>query len=264
MIREEIWNGEKWLIVTNDEVVLRENSHAVLRGNSHAELWGNSHAELWENSHAVLRGNSHAELWENSHAVLRGNSHAELWGNSHAELWENSHAVLRGNSHAELWENSHAVLRDYACGVKREKTVKIKRGKRATIIIPNYPSKMTEWAVLKGIKVNKGKIRLWKAANKNGNDFYTGKISYLREAVAPDWNPKHKGECGCGLHLADSPGAARLFVHHGDEFRLFEVEANIKDCICFPGNPQYPMKIRARACKFVKEYSPDYVEPWED
>ncbi len=227
MITEEIRNGEKWMIVINDKVILRGNSHAV----------------LWENSHAVLRGNSHAVLWGNSHAVLRGNSHA----------------VLRENSHAELWGNSHAVLRDFSVVHKKSKTVKINKGKKTTVIIPNYPSKIIDWAKMKNIKIKNGKILLWKVITKNGMDFCTNKISYLEEPMAPDWDSKYSEECGKGLHLADSPSGARHFVF-GKEFRLIQVSANVKDCVCFPGNPQYPMKIRARACKFVKEFPPDYIE----
>ena len=212
--------GEWVKIEAGDFWVLRENSHAVLR----------------ENSHAVLRENSHAELW--------GNSHAELWGNSHAELWENSHAVLRGNSHAELW--------DFSVGHQLSKLSKIKKGSHSTVITPNYPKNIRDWAKLKGLKIHKNTINLFKVLRLDGTDFHSRRINYLTDAVAPDWDKKFKGECGYGLHLADSPGGAKNFLQDRNNYLLIEVNALIKDCICFGGQPDYPIKLRARACRFVR------------
>ena len=181
---------------------------------------------------AVLRGNSHAELWENSHAVLRGNSHAELWGNSHAELW------------------------DFSVAHKLSGSVKIKKGICAVVIIPDYPSDIKKWCAMKGIKIKNNRIRLWKCTNKTGHDFYTGNILYdtKKEIICPDWEDHYEKECGFGLHLADSQQAALYFAKGRPESRLFEVSANIADCKCFGGNPAYPMKIRAKKCRMVKEY----------
>jgi hypothetical protein len=247
----ELKNGESNFAVIGFTAILWGNSHAVLWENSHAELWGNSHAELWGNSHAVLRENSHAELWGNSHAELWGNSHAELWGNSHAELW--------GNSHAELRENSHAVLRDFGFVHLIHDTATVRKiSPRSHVVKVKYPSTMTEWCKLKGIAIKNGRIKLWKSVNKNGKDFYSDTILYdtKKEIVDPLWDKYYNGECGKGLHLADDPSAARIFAKEG--FRLFQVSAAIKDCKCFGGNPNCPMKIRARACRMVKEYPSDY------
>ena len=232
--------GEREFNVIGFVVVLRESSHAELRESSHAELWGSSHAVLWESSHAVLR--------ESSHAVLRESSHAELWESSHAELWESSHAVLR--------ESSHAVLRDFSVAHKLSETVKIKKSVCSVVITPKYPDNMKDWCALKGIKIKNNRIKLWKCTDKNGNDFYTGKINYNKksEIICPDWKEHYKKECGYGLHLADSPRSALFFCSNKGTARLFEVSANINDCKCFGENPDYPMKIRAKKCRMVKEY----------
>jgi hypothetical protein len=207
-----------------------------------------------ESSHAVLRESSHAELMGSSHAVLRESSHAELRESSHAVLWGSSHAELMGSSHAVLWEFSCAhILRDTA-------TVKILSPKAKTINIV-YPKSVKAWCALKGIKIKNGRIVLWKAVDENGMDFYSGTINYdcAGEIIDPKWDAKYTGECGFGLHLADSPSAAKIFVNN-KLFRLFSVSAAIKDCRCFPGNPDFPMKLRARACRKVKEYPCDYNE----
>ena len=187
--------------------------------------------------------------------ILEGNDYAELRENSHAELRENSHAELRENSHAVLWENSHAVLGDFSVVHQLSKTSKIKKGSKSVIIIPNYPKNIKEWAKLKRLKINKNRINLFKVLRLNGTDIYSGIINYLNDAMAPDWNAKFKKECGYGLHFADSPEGAKRFLkdkNNKNNYLLIEVSANIKDCIPFGGQPQYPMKLRARACKFVR------------
>ena len=233
-------------------VCCKECNFEIYMKDSHAVLRENSHAELWENSHAELRGNSHAVLRENSHAELRENSHAVLWENSHAVLRENSHAVLWGNSHAELRENSHAELRDFSAVHLLSIEAKTTKTKTAHIIKPIYPKSMADWTAMKGIPIKRGKIQLFKATKLDGTDFHTGKINYLKNAVAPDWDVKFKSECGAGLHLADSPEGAKYFLKDRGNYLLLLIEADIKDCKCFPGQPQYPMKIRARTCRFVK------------
>jgi len=187
--------------------------------------------------------------------VLRENAHAELRGNAHAELRGIAHAELRGNAHAVLRENAHAELRDFAVAHVLSKTCKVLAGFSATVIRPHYSKSVTKWAAMKNLPIRKRVIRLWKAVRPDGTDFYTGTISYLADAVAPDWDPTATNECGEALHLADSPSGARYFVssEYRQTFRLVEVEALVKDCRCFPGHPEYPMKLRARACKFVRE-----------
>jgi len=238
---------------------LRGNSHAELRENSHAVLWGNSHAKLWENSHAILYGNSHAVLWGNSHAELRGNSHAELRGNSHAELRGNSHAELWENSHAVLWENSHANAWDFASCYNFTLN-KPNCGKYASIINIKYPDNIKDWCAMKGIKIKKDRIYLWKTVNKDGKDFYSNTILYAtkKEIIDPKWDKDFKDECGAGLHLADCPSSARYFCQGKEGTRLFKVSANINDCRVFGGMPDYPMKLRAKKCRMVKEFPIDY------
>jgi hypothetical protein len=118
---------------------------------------------------------------------------------------------------------------------------------------------------MKGIKPNKGRINLWKCVRPNGTDFRTGTIQYISksEITCPDWQTDLEAECGNGLHLADSPSGARYFVNYDQlkTARLLRVSAKIEDCRCFPGQPNYPMKLRARACRFVKEYPIDYEGP---
>ena len=192
-------------------------------------------------------------------AVLRGSSHAVLWGSSHAELRGYSHAVLWDSSHAELWDSSHAVLWGFSAVHIKSKNAKAqaKSGKAAKINV-SYPKDIKGWCLLQGIQIRKQRIQLWKCVDSDGFDFYSHTINYdtHKEILCPDWNSSSQGECGEGLHLADSPISAILFVpwDKRNEARLFKVSANINDCKCFPGLPLYPEKIRAKKCRKIKEY----------
>ena len=180
-------------------------------------------------------------------AVKKGSFIA--WGSSHVEAW--------GSSHVEAWESSHVEAWDFSSIVKLStSSVIIKSGIKATVIIPEYPQTIEEWAELKGIKIQKGRLCLFKCVRPDGKDFYSGTINYLqknKDIVDPLFDRTHAGECGKGLHLADSPEGAKYFVDREQEYLLLKVSARAADCIPFPGQPSYPMKIRARACRFVRE-----------
>ena len=170
-------------------------------------------------------------------------------------------ANARENSHVEAWENSHVVAWDYSHVYVYSPKAKTRKGSMATVAVINYPKDIRAWCAMKGIKIKSNRIVLWKTTQKDGRDFYTGKVLYdtKTEIVCPDWKDKYGQECGAGLHLADSPSAARSFSGTRNA-RLFKLSANINDCVCFPGTPNYPMKIRVKKCSMVEEYPLDYFE----
>ena len=193
--------------------------------------------------------------------TARGNSSVEAWGNSSVVAWENSSVVAWGNSSVELFDFSIAHLKSTNASISIVST-------KATVIKVDYPCDVGGWCALKGIKIQSDNtIHTWKCVDKNGYDFYTGKILYdsEMEIICPDWDLNLKRECGGGLHLADSPSSARAFVSNDKlkTARLFLVSAKIEDCICVGGLPDYPNKIRARACMKIKEYPIDYKE-WRE
>ena len=180
------------------------------------------------------------------------------------DTWsESSSAVLRESSRAELRESSSAVLRDFSVAHHHGQKVKV-LSNVATAIEVVYPDTIEEWIKLKGLKVRNGAISLWKAVREDGTDFYTGKVKYEigKEVIDPQWSDTFEGECGNALHLSDSPSGARIFVQNEYllTFRLFKVRVKLEDCKVFGGNPQYPMKLRAKKCIPIKEYPRDYEE----
>jgi hypothetical protein len=161
--------------------------------------------------------------------------------------------VCRDNSHAELYDFSHASLRG---GTAK------KVSPRATITKIDYPKSVVAWCTLKGIKPTgkkpNQKIKLWKTVADNYASFKDANVKYEigSTIIAPDWDALYTEECGAGLHLADSPSGAIRFVPRESKFRLLEIEAFVKDCCCIGGDMEYPMKIRARACKVLREVEP--------
>ena len=174
-------------------------------------------------------------------------------GSAHVEAWVSAHVVARDSAHVEAWDcTAIRTLSPYAT---------ITTGPNTTIIREAWPTTPQEWAAAKNLPVKEGSLLLWKAIRPDGTDFRTGTVSYLATAEAPDWEDNYPAECGAGLHLADSPSGARYFVPADarDTFRLFQVRVAITDCAVYTGGkPQYPMKLRARRCEFVREVPRDF------
>jgi len=234
--------GSEWVRVQSGRFVARDSSHVV----------------AWNSSHVVARDSSHVVAWNSSHVEARDSSHVVARNSSHVVARDSSHVVARDSSHVEAW--------DFATVSRQSDNVVATTGPSAVCVRAVYPSSVLDWAAMKGIAVNGKRLRLWKAVSDDGTDFFSGKINYLsQETEAPDWDEKYDRECGAGLHLADSPSGARCFVQDSarDTFRLLEVSVAVDDCSCFPGRPDYPMKLRARACRFEREVARDYEVPHE-
>ena len=204
---------------------------------------------------SVARGNSSVVAWGNSSVEAWGNSSVVAWGNSSVEAWGNSSVVAR--------ENSSVVLFDFSIAHTMSRSIDIDPiSPKATVVDVDYPSDITEWCALKGLTIENGEIKMWKCTRPDGTDFRTGTINYdsNAEIICPDWVNEYHGECGHAIHLADCPSSARSFVNMDNlkTARLFSMKAKLEDCVCFGGLPNYPNKIRVRACRKVAEHPIDY------
>ncbi|MFA4972316.1 MAG: hypothetical protein WC683_06860 [bacterium] len=233
---------------------------------------------------ATWRASAHVVAWASAHVVARGSAYVEAWGSAHVEAWDSAHVVARGSAHVEArdsahveardsahveaWDSAHVVAREFSSVTHFGASVVIKLLGKARTTVVKYPASVSVWAKLKGLAIVRGHMTLWKSTRPDGTDFKTGKCQYGTGivTVAPEWDAQYKDECGKGLHLADSPSAARLFVPEAyrETFRLFRVSAAVKDCRCFPGLPNYPMKLRSLACKGIAEVPRDYIEGESD
>lgn len=147
------------------------------------------------------------------------------------------------------------VAWDFVSISKQSINVTIEAGSKVVTIVPEYPETIEEWCALKGISIKRGRIHLFKCVSLDGKDFHSGTIDYLqknKDIIDPLFDRKFEGECGKGLHLADSPEGARYFAPSDQGYLLLGVSARAADCIPHPGLCGYPMKLRARACRFAK------------
>ena len=239
--------GDSRILVSGSaHVEAWESAHVEARGSAHVAAWGSAHVVAWESAHVEAWESAHVEARESAHVEARGSAHVVARGSAHVEAWESAHVVA--------WESAHVEARDYTSIIKYGNS-KIKLiSNKAIIINPKYPSNIDDWCALKGIRIVKGYGYFYKAVKYNGTDFYTGKINYItrKEIICPDWNESFTGECGPGLHLADSESGLLEFIPKNVKYKILLVRAKLSDCRCFGGHPQYPQKIRAKACKFVK------------
>ena len=81
-------------------------------------------------------------------------------------------------------------------------------------------------------------------------DFYTGKIKYEGDVIAPDWDSSQEKECGGGLHVSPTPGQA-LSYNRG---KLLRVGVKLKDFVIYQGNLS---KVRCRKLVVLGEYKND-------
>ena len=252
----------EWVRVTNQ----KELDEQVAKGNGviiDSSWVGSSHVVARDSSHVEARGSSHVVAWDSSHVVAWDSSHVEAWGSSHVEAWVSSHVEARVSSHVEARGSPHVEAWDFVTVNHRGQTVKL-LSPHAVATETKYPATIIEWLELKGIKPQRKQALLWKATRPDGTDFRTGKLKYEidKELIDPAWGENWTGECGAALHLSDSPSGARYFVpdEYKENFKLLQVKVKLDDCRVYGGQPDYPMKLRARACKPVKEVPMDYNE----
>ncbi len=217
--------------------------------------------EAWRNTRLYLRDNASATLHDTAKAQAVGDSRVEARGSSYVNAYDNAHVEARDLSRVETRSRATVDAFDFASIVNHFSARINIHGPHVSIILPIYPSDVQEWASMKGCRIKNGRIYLWKAVREDGTDFYSGKISYLGNAVDPNWRDEWVCECGHALHLSDSPSGARYFVPSKRRFtyRLLEVSAKLSDCVCKGGRIIYPMKLRARACRFEREVNRDFM-----
>ena len=204
---------------------------------SPVEAWENSSVEAWENSSVVAWENSSVEAWENSSVVARGNSSVVARENSYVVAWENSSVVARGNSQI----------------VDAERRGNIKISGCARIVY--NPSTIEEWADSNGIKIENGKIRLYKAVHKLRNGLYVSdwspdfvyKVGEIACSNGFTYSPEEN--CGCGIHMATASWACK-YGRFWDDLALLELEADVEKIVV----PLYEVgKVRAPKAKVLRE-----------
>ncbi|MCK9569834.1 hypothetical protein M0R72_12900 [Candidatus Pacearchaeota archaeon] len=228
-------------------IYILKKGYVVARGNSQVTAWGNSQVTARENSQVTAWGNSQVTARENSQVTAWGNSQVTAWGNSQVTARENSQVTARENSQVTARENSQVTAWGLALAIVRSKNAKAK----GNIHVIKYPETIEEWCDIYGIKISKGKINVYKAVDGDFCSRANFKYPLGKKATDPNWKPDTNIECGYGLHFCWDPIACEQFNNKPGHYLLCEVA--LKDIAYFSGEPSYPEKIRAKACKVICE-----------
>jgi hypothetical protein len=183
------------------------------------------------------------------------NSGSRVYANAGSSVDANSGSSVDAYGTACIHGHGGAVrLMDLSVGYDYGSGGIVAVSPRATILKIEYPTDPAEWCAMKGIEIVDGHARMWKVVRADLTDCYSGEIKYEigTEVVAPDWLSDSTDECGNALHMACSQMAALGFARQHPSARLLEVDVALEDCRCH-AHQDMPQKIRARACKVLRE-----------
>ena len=193
------------------------------------------------------------EAWGNSSVAVWGNSSVVAWGNSSVVAWGNSFVEARGNSSVEAWENSSVEARENSQIVDAARRGNIKTSGNARIVY--NPSTIEEWADSNDIKIENGKIRLYKAVHKRGHGCYvsdwdTDFVYNIGDtACSNGFTTDPEESCGYGIHMAAASWAC-TYGSNWSDLALIELEADVAEIVV----PLYETrKVRAPKAKVLRE-----------
>ena len=228
--------------------------------------------KAWESSRVVARDSSRVVARESSRVVARDSSRVVARESSRVVARESSSVVARDSSRVEARESSSVeawgsvgvhlegvdvtvLLYGFAvCWKKAQGTIK-KESETATIIEPIFKEGVTRWCENEAIKVDNGKVIVFKRVSKKWQTQEGTKNETIWEPGKTlehhDWRPNEE-ECGEGkYHACSRAYFCDEFRNLGDD-RYVALEVAIEDMYAWP-RPSYPHKIAFRKCKVLHE-----------
>jgi len=227
------------------------SAHVVAMGSSHVEAWGSAHVEAWGSAHVVAMGSAYVAAWGSAHVVAWESArveawesaHVEAWGSAHVVAWGSTHVVAMQSSHVVAWESSHVEAWGKSTCTRRSKYSKCD----GNVYEIAYPSTVKEWLKHYKVPIRKGKVILYKATGEEFDTQHNTRYLPGTETVALDWEDTTTIECGKALHFCAKPYLCDQFRHNPAHYVACQVD--ISDIRIYNGGePDYPDKIRGRAC----------------
>ena len=185
---------------------------------------------------------------ESSRVEARGSSSVVAWESSRVEAWGSVGVHLEG-------VDVTVLLYGFAvCWKKAQGTIK-KESETATIIEPIFKEGVTGWCENEAIKVDNGKVIVFKRVSKKWQTQEGTKNETIWEPGKTlehhDWRPNEE-ECGEGkYHACSRAYFCDEFRNLGDD-RYVALEVAIEDMYAW-SRPSYPHKIAFRKCKVLHE-----------
>jgi len=188
----------------------------------------------------------------NARVYAYGNARVDASGNARVDASGNARVDASGNASVYASGNASVYASGYSAAVRRSAQAEC-RGN--VLDLTTRPETVEQWLARYHVAFHDGLPLLYKAthanyATQNGVSYVPG-----TDVVAPDWEDRSDIECGSGLHFCWCAAACRQFNREPAHFIACQVA--IEDIRIYDGQPQWPDKIRARACRALYECDED-------
>jgi len=222
-------------------IFMMEKCEVFMRDRSRGWFYQDSKAYLKDRSWALFRQNSEGHLSGRAKGIFFDVSTGALTEFAEGRFYDKSQGYIFMNARAQFFNWSKCTLYYTSARVSLYGSSSLQR-------ISEYLDKVQwiKWNHANTIKKN-GKIYvyLYKWVREDFKDFYSGTIDYSKDKIeAPDWDPDHIAECGCGLHLAADPWTAYAFypTEKGIMLRFLVPLSDVYPY--FGSDPIFPYKVR--------------------
>jgi hypothetical protein len=218
----------------SSRVYASDSSTVYAYGSSTVTAYGSSTVYASDSSRVYAYDSSTVTAYDSSTVTAYGSSTVYASDSSRVYAYGSSRVTASDFSMIAVLATSVVIkkLLDYSVASLRGVKVKIeKKDKTATVIKTPKEMKHTKKSFADRCESDKkGHVILFKSVNpETGCDYQTGKIKYEGVVECPDWDSDPERQCGGGLHLSPTPGAA-LSYHQG---KLLKCRVALKDLVVF-------------------------------
>lgn len=173
----------------NSEVVARDNSTVVAFDDCVIEAHDNSTVNAWGRSAVTALNKSSVTVYDHCGVVAHGRSNVVARGDSAVNAWGRSEVIALDRSTVEAYDYSLVEAR--GCGVvtawgnsqvidcSEEARISISGNAR----IVHEPKDIKEYCSFYGIKPSNGKVKLYKAARKRNDKYFSNYFSRLDSGI---------------------------------------------------------------------------------
>lgn len=201
--------------------------------NDSSRIKAHDFSQIWARDLSQVRSLNSSKVWAKDYSKIRSYDLSQVWAQDYSQVlaFGSSHIIGFGSSHIKAYSSSKIWARDSSQIYVYGSEVEIKELLHNSLLVKiddvnpvigkiSDTAQIIEQKTWKHTKQsfldlypldNDGYVTLYKVTQKDGTDYYTGKIKYEGKVVCPvfDFNPNR--QCGCGLHLSPLPELASMY-----------------------------------------------------
>jgi len=204
-----------------------------VRAYDSSRVKGHDSSKIWANDLSQVRAYNSSEVWAKNYSKIRSYSFSKAWAQDYSQVlaFDFSHIVGFGSSHiksydsSKIWAHDSSQIYVYNSGVEIKELLNnsllikiddvnptVEKVHDTAQIIRQKIWKHTKQSFLDLYPPdNDGYVTLYKVTQKDGTDYYSGKIKYEGKVVCPTFDSNPNRQCGCGLHLSPLPELASMY-----------------------------------------------------